>query len=411
MKVRRRSTARPVEQTTRLSFYDVVMEAVDAVLSRPGRAALTALGTLLGVAAFVSVLGLTATASGQISANFTRLEATQVIVEDQATGDHSLAFPADAEQRIAHVNGVRAAGVFWDSGAGGRRVSARPAAQTDEQQQLRVFAASPGLLPALHARVSTGRAFDNFSRRTRQQVCLLGATAAKELGITDLTHDRAVFIEGRAFVVMGIFDNVDRMPETLLSVIVPDATYTALWGPPQQTEARMLIDTRLGAAAVVASQAPVALRPDNPSRLHALPPLSPTQLKSQVNDQLQGLFLVLAAICLAIGGVGIANTTLVAVLERVGEIGLRRALGGRRHHVALQFLIESATLGLLGAMAGTSIGVATVIGVAWAKDWTPLLAPETVLPAPFVGAITGLVAGLYPAWRASRIEPAEALRR
>jgi putative ABC transport system permease protein len=130
-----------------------------------------------------------------------------------------------------------------------------------------------------------------------------------------------------------------------------------------------------------------------------------------VNSALAELFLALAGVSLVIGAVGIANTTLVAVLERAGEIGLRRALGARPRHIAAQFLAESTALGLLGGLIGTSLAVAVVIAVAVTKQWTAILDPVTVLPAPLLGAVTGLLAGLYPAIRASRVEPLEALRR
>lgn len=98
-------------------------------------------------------------------------------------------------------------------------------------------------------------------------------------------------------------------------------------------------------------------------------------------------------------------------MERTGEIGLRRALGARSRHVLIQFLTESAVLGTLGGIIGTSLGVLAVVGVAVARDWTPVVQPGTVIAAPVIGLTTGLLAGLYPAWRAARIQPVEALRR
>jgi putative ABC transport system permease protein len=408
-------------EPTRLTVRDAVDEAVSAMLARPARAALTVLGTLLGVAAFVSVLGLTATASGQISQRFTRLAATEVVVED-ATRDKATAgdpFPPDAERRLTALNGVRAAGVYWQpsigSGGGGGLVTTRPAPRDrDAGEPLTVIAASPGYLRAIHAGVGSGRLYDEFCQTTAQRVAVLGRAAAQRLGVTRLDAQPAIFVGGVPLTVIGIIDDVDRQAETLMSVLVPDATARQLWaghGSRPAEAPKILIETDLGAAQLVARQAALAVRPDDPDRFRVTAPPDPRRLRDQVNTDLGVLFLALAAICLVVGAVGIANTTLVAVLERTGEIGLRRSLGARGRHVAAQFLSESGVLGLLGGLLGTGAGVAIVVGVAIGRHWTPVLEPVAVLPAPAVGALTGLLAGIYPAWRASRIEPVEALRR
>ncbi|MEU5877025.1 ABC transporter permease [Spirillospora sp. NPDC047279] len=410
-----------VVRPTRLSVRDAADEAVAAVLARPARAALTVLGTLVGVAAFVAVLGLTATTSGQISKRFTALAATEVMVED-APADPALAdpgFPPDTEVRLTRLNGVEAAGVHWEASAGTdgaeAEVSARPpSVRREPGEPLTVVAASPGYLEAIHATVGSGRLYDTFHQKEGQRVAVLGKAAAQRLGITRLDHQPAIFIGDTALTVVGIVEDVRRRPETLLSVLVPSSTAALLWGEPGGAEgrpAKVLIETRLGAAQLIGGQAAVAIRPDRPERLKVTAPPDPRQLRDQVTTDLGGLFLALAGICLVIGAVGIANTTLVAVLERTAEIGLRRSLGARGRHIAAQFLSESAALGFLGGLAGTCAGVGTVVAVAVARDWTPVLEPLTVLPAPLVGALTGLLAGLYPAWRASRIEPVEALRR
>jgi putative ABC transport system permease protein len=173
----------------------------------------------------------------------------------------------------------------------------------------------------------------------------------------------------------------------------------------------MLIHTKLGAAQVVAEQAAVALRPDNPKLLTATAPVNPAQLKKSVTASLNAVFLALAGVALIIGAIGIANTTLVAVLERSSEIGLRRALGARPRHIAIQFLAESTALGLFGGLVGACLGVLVAIGVTISEHWTALLDPRIVFAAPAAGAVIGLLAGLYPSLRASAIEPADALRR
>jgi putative ABC transport system permease protein len=408
-------------EPTRLRLRDAVQEASAAMFARPGRAVLTTLGTLLGVAAFVAVLGLTATAGGQISARFTALAATEVTVQDAPENHDAMdaGFPPDTERRLTALNGVEAAGVFWQpsitGGESAALVGTRPPSPTGGGgEPLTTIAASPGFLRAVRAQVASGRLYGEFHERTRQRVALLGRAAAARLGIDRVDAQPAVFIGDAAFTVIGIVDDVERRPETLLSVIVPDTTAVELWGDPGSgngATVQALIETRLGAAQLVARQAPPALRPDQPERFRVIAPPDPKQLKRQVDTDLDALFLALALICLVIGAVGIANTTLIAVLERTAEIGLRRSLGARRIHIAVQFLCESATLGLLGGLVGTSVGIVTVVGVAIARDWTAVLEPLAVLPAPLIGAVTGLVAGFYPAWRASRIEPVEALRR
>lgn len=401
---------------SRLTLRDLVGEAAAGMLQRPGRTGLTALGTVLGVGAFVAVLGLTATAGGQIDERFTALVATEVVVEDNGGTDPSLvanAFPADADQRVGAIQGVIHAGVWWpvttDPPAS---VAAVPLPGERSRLEIDVRAASPDLLPALRATLAEGRLYDTFHDGRAEPVAVLGSAAAAQLGVTTLAVQPAIFIGEVPFTVIGILSDVERQPEVLFQVLVPRGTAEALWGPPDQSErARMLIDTRVGAAEVVAEQVPLALRPDAPELFTVTPPPNPRVLREGVATDLGVLFLLLAAVSLVIGAVGIANTTMVAVLERVGEIGLRRSVGARPRHIAAQFLAESATTGTIGGLLGTSLGVLTVIAVAAARQWTPLLEPATTLPAPLIGTLVGLLAGSYPALRAARIQPVDALRR
>ena len=172
----------------------------------------------------------------------------------------------------------------------------------------------------------------------------------------------------------------------------------------------MQIDTDVGAARLIGRQAPIALAPNNPKRLAVEVPPQNEVVKTQVEGDVNALFLLLGGVSLLIGALGIANVTLVSVLERVGEIGLRRAVGAARRHIAAQFLLESTMHGFFGGLIGTTLAVITIVAVAKAKSWVPVLDPWLPLAAPFAGALIGLVSGVYPSWRAASVEPIAALR-
>ncbi|WP_443046197.1 ABC transporter permease [Streptomyces sp. NBC_00335] len=408
--------ARPVPRS-RFAWRELLSECLAGVLQRPGRSALTAVGTVLGVGTFVAVLGLTATASSQIDERFNTLTATEVTVEDvsaQASEFVDQAFPPDADERVSRLNGVRHAGVYWTVRLGaGQAVRSTPVggpAAGPGPGDLPVVAASSGALEAAAPTLSQGRVHDAWHDATKQRVAVIGSGTASRLGITTLETRPAVFIGDHGFTVIGIVEDVERKADLLLSVVVPRSTAQELWGVPKG-DARMLVSTRLGAAAQIAAEAPTALSPSHPEYFKAVPPPDPRTLRANVTADLDVLFLLLASLCLFIGTIGIANTTLVAVMERTGEIGLRRALGARTRHVTAQFLAESAALGSLGGLIGTALGTITVVAVALVRDWTPVLHPGIVAAAPALGLVTGLLAGVYPAWRAGRVQPAEALRR
>ncbi|MEV5983930.1 ABC transporter permease [Streptomyces sp. NPDC052051] len=396
-----------------MSFRDLTVESLGGVTQRPARSALTAIGTVLGVGTFVAVLGITATASSQIDSRFNSLMATEVTVEDvshEKTGSSNLAFPQDAGRRAEALNGVQHAGVYWSVQLPQQDAVRSAPVNGGNIGRVQVVAASPGALAAATPSVSEGRVFDDWHDTSEQRVAVIGSSVADRLGIATLETRPAVFLGDQAFTVIGIMDDVKREPDMLLSVVVPHRTALGIWGPPRGN-AKMLVATDLGAARQVASEIPLALDPAHPDYFVAEPPPDPRSLRSSVTNDLNELFLLLAGICLVIGAVGIANTTLVSVMERVGEIGLRRALGARARHIMGQFLCESSMLGVLGGLLGSALGVLSVVGVAIFRDWTPVVHPLTVTAAPGIGLATGLIAGLYPAWRASRVQPVEALRR
>jgi putative ABC transport system permease protein len=385
------------------------------LLQRPGRSALTLLGVVLGIGSFVAIVGISQTASGQIGKQFNVLQATQAFVFDAgANQSHGQAndFPPNADALAGRIHGVVAAGVYWPVQFKKAAVSSQAGGFLASPRSFPVTAATPGLLTAAGAKLASGAFFNTFHEANAQNVALVGQSVAASLGISDLSSQPAIFIDGQPFTVIGIVASSQRLAQLAVGVTIPQSTAQRLWGAPSAGQsAQMLIHTSLGAAHVVAEQAPVALRPDNPTLLKSAAAPSAAQLQHNVSASLNSLFLTLAGIALIVGAVGIANTTLVAVLERAGEIGLRRALGARPRHIGVQFLTESTALGLFGGLIGASLGVAAILTITIYRHWTALLDPRIVLAAPAAGAAVGLLAGLYPALRASLLEPADALRR
>ncbi|MFY1626124.1 ABC transporter permease [Micromonospora sp. WMMD723] len=401
-----------MNRRTSVRFLDLMSEALAGLLQRPGRSVLTALGAVLGITSLVSVLGLAATAGAQIDDHFSELAATTITVEDIGRAGEISSPPSflpDAPEKIARLNGVTAAGVWWPVPNERYHLAAAPGVRNDTN--VGVMAADSGALAAAEIKLRSGRIFDTFHEERAERVAILGAAAADRLGISTLAYQPTVFINDMPFSVMAVVDSVERLPELLLSVIIPPNSAVVAFGTPEEPRARMLVETRAGAISLVASQIALALRPEAPEMFKVVAAGDPQSLRAKVTGDLDDMIIVLAVVCLVIGAVGIANTMLVSVLERVEEIGLRRTLGARPWHIGVQFIAESAVLGATGGLIGTALGVSLVLAIAIARRWTAVIEPWTVALAPCLGLAIGLSAGLYPARRAARIEPADAMRR
>jgi macrolide transport system ATP-binding/permease protein len=410
---RTNGTGAPDVLRPRFHLHDLIDEALASLLARPGRAVLTALGTVLGVAALVATLGLSRTAGNQIVGRFDALAATDISVTPKASRSGQAGFdvlPWDAEQRARRLNGVVAAGTLSDVDLKGQLVQAVPVndPQGQNQFQLPVKAASPGLFQTARATVSIGRLPDAGHSARADRVAVLGRNVAEQLHINRVDNQPAIYIGDRTYVVVGILQAIARDPSLLGSVIIPEGTAQREFGLTSPGSVR--VETRIGAASLIASQLALALHPTDPALLKVVAPPEPRRVRAGVQSDLNALFLLLGGVSLLIGATGIANVTLVSVLERVGEIGLRRSLGAARRHIAAQFLLESTTLGLMGGALGAALGVLVVVGVAASRTWTPILEPWVPVGAPLLGGVVGLLSGVYPALRAAALEPVDALR-
>ncbi len=408
----RRTGDRPLQAPSGMTMRDLVNEALGGLFARPGRTVLTVIGTVVGLAALVATLGLSRTAGHRIVGRFDELAATEIVVtpKPSATSVAVDALPWDAPERVGRLNGVAAVGNLSTLNVGSRLVagSALSDPQSPTAFKLTVSAASPGLFGAVRADLRTGALLNEAHSQRADRVAVLGPNAASRLGITRVDHLPAISIGDDIYLVIGILDGVARQPDLLGAVIIPEGTAQRYYR--LQNPAIVVVETEIGATSLVARQLPLALRPDNPRSLKVVSPPDPQRVRDAVQNDLDLLFLILGGVSLLVGAIGIANVTLVSVIERTGEIGLRRALGASRRHVGQQFLLESTTMGFVGGIVGASVGTVVVVVVSAYQNWTPVLDPFAPLLAPVVGGLTGLVSGTYPAIRATRLAPVEALR-
>jgi len=400
-----------------LRIPDLLDESVLGIGTRPARLILTMVGTVAGIAALVATLGLGQTAGGQIAGRFDAVAATRVVVSVPAppgppgeSADKS-GLPWDAAERALRLAGVDAAATVSEVDIGDDRVAGVKLVDPAGANTLDVpvLAASPGLLDAESGTLSTGRFFDEGHSRRGDRVVILGSRAAEALGINRVDSMPSIFIGDTAYVVIGIIDSAQRRSEILDAVIIPEGTAAAEYelAAPGDLDLR----TAIGAAQQVSRQVSVAIAPADPTTVKVKAPPPPGALGDDVGSDVNGLFLAFGAVALVVGGLGIANVTLLSVMERTGEIGLRRALGAKRRHIAGQFLTESAMIGTIGGLIGAALGILAVLVVCLAREWTPVLDTWLALIAPPLGIVIGLLAGAYPAFKAAAVEPMTALRQ
>lgn len=386
----------------RLSFADLLRVGLAGLRARPLRVLLSALGIAIGIAAMVSVVGISSSSREDLNRQLQSLGTNLLTAgPGQNLFGEDVHLPTEAVAmvgRIQPVTSVSATGLVPDTAV--YRTDKIPAGQTGGIQ---VVAAQVDLLPTIGGALADG-VFLNAATAQYPTV-VLGAQAAAHLGSA---AGQQVYLGEQWFTVVGVLQAAPLAPELDNAALVgwPAATeYLGFDGYPTTIYARAVEAEVPAVQKVLAATA----KPEAPNEVDVSRPSDALAAQQAADATLNALLLGLGAVALLVGGVGVANTMVISVLERRGEIGLRRSLGATRGQIRSQFLAEALLLSALGGIGGALLGSLVTIGYAFARGWPAVVPPWALVGGVVATLLIGSLAGLYPALRAARLSPTEAL--
>jgi putative ABC transport system permease protein len=389
----------------RLSPGDVARLGAHGLRSRPLRVVLSALGIAIGIAAMAAVVGISTSSRAKLDrlldalgTNLLTAGPGQTLFEESATlPDTSVAMV----RRMGQAESVTAIGLLPETKA--YRTDKIPAPQSGG---IGTYAVRTDLLDTVGATVASGTWLNEAT--AHYPAAVLGARTAQRLGI-DAPNDKIqIWLGGRWFTVIGILDPVQLAPELDLGALIGWPTAQRYLGFDGNITT-LYIRADPHAVQTVRELLARTVNPAQPNEVDVSRPSDALAAQAATETTFTSLLLGLGAVALLVGGIGVANTMVIAVLERRAEIGLRRSLGATRGHIRIQFLAESLLLSLLGGSAGILLGSGVTSVYATLRGW-PTVVPTWVIAGGIAAALLiGAVAGLYPAIRAARLAPTEAL--
>jgi putative ABC transport system permease protein len=395
----------PDSRASQLSRRDLLRVGSLGLRSRRVRAALSALGISIGIAAIVGVLGISQSSKSGLLNELGQLGNLITVQPGSNAFGQQTELPTTAEGMVSRIAPVtHAAEIASLQNTYVYRNSFVPAIDTLGIS----LTATDGALPATLGATLAHGAFLNAATAHYPAV-VLGAEAANLLGLNNLSHPTQLWIGGHWFTVVGILNPVQLVSQmdSMAFIGFPIAEqYFGFDGHPTGLYLRS-VPSQVNAVAAVL---PATVNPANPSVVAVNFPSDILKAEVAAKGAYNGLLLALGAVALLVGGVGIANVMVISVLERRSEIGLRRALGASRRHIAEQFLAEALLLSVLGGLAGTVIGVVATSAYAVSQHWSVQIPALAVYGGIGAALAIGAIAGLYPSVRAARLSPTEALR-
>ncbi|MFI9639114.1 ABC transporter permease [Micromonospora sp. NPDC051925] len=391
----------------RLAPTDVLRLGLLGPRTRKARTALSVLGIAIGVATMLLVTGIPASSGEALDERLAGLGTNLLNIHPVAIGDHQEPLPTTAVAMVARIGPVTSVSAVANLHAVARRSDL---VDPNDGSGLSVLAARTDLLPAVGAQLSSGHYLSEAT--SRFPVAVLGAAAATRLGVPSIPATGGslpqISIGNRWFAVAGVLAPVPLAPDLDSSVLVGWDVAGRLLdfdGHPTVVYVRADESTLDDVRTVL----PATVNPQLPGTVDVSRPSDALAAKRATATAFGALVLALALVSLLVGGIGVANTMVISVLERRREIGLRRALGARRGQIRLQFLAESVTLSAAGGVAGTALGIGAVAGYAGWQGW-PVVVPAWAAGVGLCGAVLiGVIAGGYPAIRAARLPPTESL--
>ena len=390
----------------RLPLRELIGAALQGLRTRRLRAALSALGIAIGIGAMVAVVGVSASSQAKLLATIDAL-GTNLLTVSPGTNflGNNEVLPNTSVPMIGHMNNVDSdVAIYQIPSAIVLRTPFVPSQQTGG---IGVDASGDNLPQVVGTSMASGHFLNSVSQRFPEAV--LGAQAASVLQITQVGGHVLVYVGNHWFNVIGILKPaiLDSTLDSTVFISLPVAERLFQVAPnPSEVYVRANVNDVIPVSNLLAATAD----PQDASGVNVSRPSDALEARAAAKGQFTTLLLGLGAVALLVGAIGIANIMVISVLERRGEIGLRRALGATRRHISSQFLTESALLAALGAVVGLGLGAGATEVYSLGQN-EPFVVPlYALVAAPAAGLLIGALAGLYPAAKAARLSPTEALR-